>query len=140
MQENETVGLLIKMIHERIATRANAELKEYNVTMSQMQILCYLNQREEEKVSIRDIEAYFHIRHTTVIGLIRRLEGKKFVESSINYEDKRVHNIRITEQGKVIYRLLYKNKIRMEEQLIKGLTIEQEEQLRKLLITLYNNI
>lgn len=140
MQENETVGLLIKMIHERIATRANAELKEYNMTISQMQILCYLNQRERETVSIRDIETYFHITHTTVIGLVRRLEEKSYVESVLNYDDKRVHNIRITEQGKAIHKLLYKNKIRMEEELIKGLTSEQETQLRVSLMTLYNNL
>ena len=88
------IGFWIKKISDRLLSELNCNLKKYNITARQLDILTYIN--ENQIVSQKDIADHFGIRHTTVIDLISKLEEKKLiVKARNNYND-----IYLTDFGK----------------------------------------
>lgn len=140
MQANEQIGLLLKVIHDAISMTANSQLKEFDLTFTQMQVLFFLNNKGGEDISQKDIEQYFHVKHTTVIGLLRRLESKGFVTTFTNSQDKRVRNVEITEKGKAVQETIGDQRSELEAKLVKGLSLKQIQELKAMLNVLYDNI
>lgn len=140
MSEIASIGLLIKKIHDATVAIANIELKELNVTMSQSQMLCFLYQVRGQKVSVREIEKHFCVKHTTAIGIINRLEDKGFIQSSGSPEDKRVRIIEITREGAKIHEAISSKFLSLEEEYLKGLTLKELDSLRDTLTAIHSNL
>ena len=53
---------------------ANAHLKKYDITCSQANILFYMLEKGKNVVMQKEIEQEFGLRHSTIIGLLKRME------------------------------------------------------------------
>ncbi|MGE4354815.1 MAG: MarR family winged helix-turn-helix transcriptional regulator [Oscillospiraceae bacterium] len=140
MNETENIGLLIKMIHDAVGAIANMELKGLNLTMSQSQMLYFLYQVRGQKVTIKEIENHFCIRHATAIGIVNRLEDKEFVLSCGSCDDKRVRHIAITKAGEKIYEAILLKSSLLERKYLEGLTSEETEHLKGALTVINFNL
>jgi DNA-binding MarR family transcriptional regulator len=140
MNETESVGLLIKKIHDATGAIANTELKELNLTTSQSQLLYFLYQMKKQTVSLREIEKHFCIKHTTAIGIVNRLESKGFIKSSGSHDDKRVRIIEITREGEKIHEAISSKLLSLEEKYLKGLTPEDTDRLKRSLTIINGNL
>lgn len=140
MPHNDDIGFLIKRISDCIQKTANQHLKQFDLTLSQARILLYLRGRKGIKTSQKDIEDDFQVTHPTVIGILNRLEGKGFVKSEIDSEDKRVKNIYLTEKVTAVYSAMDDFEKTTEERLLQGLTNGRIQELRLLLKSVYKNI
>jgi MarR family multiple gene transcriptional regulator MgrA len=128
------------MIHDSIRKKANYELNNFDITLSQCRILDYLYERQNIKTSQKDIEEHYDVTHPTVIGILKRMKNKGFVITRSDDEDKRFNNICLTSKGETIHQKMSGFQNQMEQNLLKGLTDNQVQELKRYLKIISNNL
>jgi len=86
---------LIKAIQNRLRAKADADLKDYQLTLVQSQVLSYLCEHGGSAPQ-KDIESFLSVSHPTTSGIIRRLELSSYIRSENSLDDKRVRIISMT--------------------------------------------
>lgn len=118
----ERIGIYIKMINDSIEKHINNDLKEYNLTMSQVRILGYLNKNKDRKVTQKEIELEFNITHATVSGIIARLEDNDFIKVN---RSKRTNVIELLEKSHLNKEVIKRKQQKLEEIVSKGFNEEE---------------
>lgn len=140
MNKERDIGFLIKKIQESIKRKLDAELARYELTVSQSRVLFYIHCKEDHKASVKEIEAHLQVTHPTVIGIVKRLEDKGFVNTKIHSKDRRVKLVTLTDKSIQIIGELERGKKKMDGVLMKGLTEEEQEEFRRLLLRVQENL
>lgn len=124
--END-IGYLIKQIDLSLLKAVNRELEAFGLTFSQLRVLVLLRQREQARLmtSFKDIELHFGTSHTTVLGLLRRLEAKRFIRTEIGQADRRVRNVHLSEVDPTFWERLDANKRLTEKRILSGFSNEE---------------
>ena len=133
------MGYLIKLISDKMRAQGDADLKEYDLTFSQVRILSYLHRYGPEATQ-KDIESYLDVAHPTVVGLVSRLEKNGFVECHQDISDRRNKVVRLTPRAEEIRGKVEAKRHQNEQQMLKEFTKEEQEELIRLLKRLYSNI
>lgn len=135
--EKMSVGRLIKISNLIFETYINNNLKEMNLTGSQMNVLMcvYVMNKKHMNVNQVDIQKIFNLSNPTVSGILSRLQDKNFI---MRENDGRKNRIKLTDDGIKLIKDGEK-KIRMVENKILSCLSEQEynillETLRKIII------
>lgn len=135
------IGAMIKILSETIGQKVNAQCKNLNLTMQQMNILFFLKSREgKEETSQKDIQDYMRLSHPTVVNIIRLLKDKGFITISIREQDRRNKIVSLTGKEEGFLSEMINNRERMEKLLVRGLTEKEQEDLRRYLVQMYQNI
>ncbi|MGN1230880.1 MAG: MarR family winged helix-turn-helix transcriptional regulator [Anaerotignum sp.] len=133
------VGYLIKVIHEKIKVKADADLKRHNLTLTQSRVLIYLTERGGEATQ-KEIETFMEVSHPTVVGILSRMEQNGFLTTWMDSENKRNKIVRLTEKalstGKEITSFIAQN----EKEMLVSLTDEEIRALEKSLSVIYKNL
>ncbi|MGN0133297.1 MAG: MarR family winged helix-turn-helix transcriptional regulator, partial [Anaerotignum sp.] len=95
---NKGVGYLIKVIHEKIKVKADADLKRHNLTLTQSRVLIYLTERGGEATQ-KEIETFMEVSHPTIVGILSRMEQNGFLTTWMDSENKRNKIVRLTEKA-----------------------------------------
>lgn len=132
------VGYLIKSINDKLKVRADAELKQYHLTMSQSRVLVYLRSRGGQATQ-KEIETFLDVAHPTVVGLVSRMEQNGYV-TCWPCEDGRNKYVKLTPQAEAIDRDMQENMHANEEMLLDPLSPEERERLRDLLLTVAEHL
>lgn len=132
------VGYLIKSINDKLAARADAELKQFNLTMSQCRVFLYLSSRGGQATQ-KEIETFLDVAHPTVVGLVSRMEQNGYV-TCWPCEDGRNKYVKLTPQAEAIDKDMQRNQLENEERLLAPLSPEDREQLRDLLLTVAEHL
>lgn len=122
MEEPKHIFYYMKNIQEHVEKKANALLKENDLTFIQCHVLGYLNHCENKSANLKAIEKELDVAQSTATGVILRLEKKGFVEILQDPCDKRVKIIRLTEEAveKITFARTSINEV--EKQMLSGLT------------------
>ena len=126
----------IKKIFFIIKNDVNEKMKPYNLTAAQILLLRYLQLNKGKMIIQKDICDYLCLKHSTVIGILKRLEEKELIIKKTNYRSE----ISITEKGKKIIDSAGIEKGFVEENLLKGFSKEENKQLDSYLDRIYSNI
>ena len=132
------VGYLIKSINDKLAARADAELKQFNLTMSQCRVFLYLSSRGGQATQ-KEIEIFLDVAHPTVVGLVSRMEQNGYV-TCWPCEDGRNKYVKLTPQAEAIDKDMQRNQLENEEMLLAPLSPEDRERLRDLLLTVAEHL
>ena len=132
------VGYLIKRINDKLAVRADVELKQYHLTMSQGRVFLYLSSRGGQATQ-KEIETFLGVAHPTVVGLVSRMEQSGYV-TCWPCEDGRNKYVKLTPQAEVIDKDMQENMHANEEMLLAPLSPEDRERLRDLLLTVAEHL
>lgn len=132
------VGYLIKSINDKLKVRADAEMKQYHLTMSQSRILVYLRSRGGQATQ-KEIELFLDVAHPTVVGLVSRMEQNGYVICRPS-EDRRNKNVKLTPQAEAIDQDMQKNMLATEQMLLAPLSPEEREHLKRLLVTVAEHL
>ena len=132
------VGYLIKRINDKLAARADAELKQFNLTMSQCRVFLYLSSRGGQATQ-KEIETFLDVAHPTVVGLVSRMEQNGYV-TYWPCEDGRNKYVKLTPQAEAIDKDMQENMHANEEMLLAPLSPEDRERLRDLLLTVAEHL
>lgn len=141
MERKDNIPHLLKKIDDRMFQQANRDLGKLNMTLSQMNILIYLMEVNEEHMSpLKDIEKKFEVSQATMAGIVSRLEEKGFVESVTNHKDKRIKLVRISTQG---LNFMEKHRAAMDlkdKNIVSGLSKTEQKELLRMLEIVYETI
>ena len=132
------VGYLIKSINDKLAARADAELKQFNLTMSQCRVFLYLSSRGGQATQ-KEIETFLDVADPTVVGLVSRMEQNGYV-TCWPCEDGRNKYVKLTPQAEAIDKDMQRNQLENEERLLAPLSPEDRERLRDLLLTVAEHL
>lgn len=132
------VGYLIKSINDKLAARSDAELKQFNLTMSQCRVFLYLSSRGGQATQ-KEIEIFLDVAHPTVVGLVSRMEQNGYV-TCWPCEDGRNKYVKLTPQAEAIDKDMQRNQLENEERLLAPLSPEDRERLRDLLLTVAEHL
>jgi len=134
------IAFRIKLIDEAVKAAANAALQQYGLTLVQMRVIGFLGNREGHACPQKDLEEAFCVRHSTMIGLIKRLCAKGLVAAETHPEDRRKRIIRLTERGEAVCRELKGLLLDVRTRMLNGLTREEIDRLSELLGRVYANL
>ncbi len=139
--EDAPLGYKFKRIHEMFRARINEEMKEDDLTCSQMEILFYLvRHKEETPVNQQDLCNAIQVSHPTMIGLLNRMEEKNLVTRRVDPGNRRSRCIEMTPRAQEIMRRTKQQRTRSDEKLVQGFTKEQISELNMLLAMVYRNM
>lgn len=122
MQKNALCGALIKKVHDEIEKKANALLRQQDLTLSQMNVLMELDAASDHQLTLRELEGLLHVAQSTAAGIVVRLEQKGFVESFADENDRRVKKVTITHAGLECCKNAASDVKEIETKLLSGLT------------------
>ena len=137
MKKEISTGILIKKIHDNLEKKINHSLKDSDLTMSQMEALVILSEQVSRQMSLKALEHELHVAQSTAAGIVSRLEQKRFIEAYGQSDDKRIKNIRITENGMKYCESAAKDMDKVEKELLKNLTEDEKNTLNQLLGKIY---
>lgn len=135
----QEIGFLIKVISDRMKALGDNDLKEHDLTFSQMQVLVVL-ERNNGTIAQKEIEKILDVSHPTIVGLINRLEDKGFVSSETDETDRRSKIISLTDKARALGKTMRATRNQAEQELLNGLNDEEQKTLNDLLRRLYANI
>ena len=136
--QKKDIGYLIKNINDKMKVNADADLKRYNLTLTQSRVMSYLGSCGGQTTQ-KDIEVYLEVSHPTVVGVVSRMEQNGYV-TSWQSEDRRNKNVKLTPKAEAIDEDLRKNMRANEQKLLKPLSEQEREQLCEMLTMLLKNL
>lgn len=134
--QKEHLGYYFKKINEAFVSRRNKGLKESGLTSTQMDFLVYMFRHND--VTQRELERYFGLSHSTVIGIVKRLAEKGYIVVEQNEEDKRQRNILLTEKAYDIQKGMIKRRENDQKKFEKYMSAQEIADLIKELKKVYD--
>ena len=139
-KEHEPLGFKFRLIHEGFANMLNRQLREEDMTFSQMILVSYLWENREKKITQKDISEALHIKHPTTIGLLKRLEDKGMVKVVVDPDNRKYRNIAITSKGEEFIERSDERRKLTNQNLVSGFNDDEIRQLRDLLDRVIDNM
>lgn len=134
------IGYKLKILSKNLETHLTQKLKKDGITSAQFHILVYLAGQEGKRVSQKEICDNLDLKHTTVIGLLKRMSEKGLVASETNAKNARYKDVFLTEKGWQCTAALEENRIYVNEKLLSGFFDADKVELHRLLLKLEKNI
>ncbi len=133
------IGHLFKIISDGISSQIDSQLRDQDLTCSQLRLLGYLD-RNSGKATQKQLEDFLEVSHPTVVGIINRLEKNGYVESYFDENNKRSKIIVSGDKAVDLSKQARKQRKQTDEILLNGLSEEEVKELVRLLNIVYNNI
>lgn len=127
------VNFYIKKINDYFHARANADLKEFDITVSQLDLLMYLMRNSDKSALQKELEQFFSIKHSSLIGILKRMEKKELLQVEENPDDRRGNRVTVLPKGeKTAYAMAQKGES-VDVLFADCLTLEEMTELERLL-------
>lgn len=139
MEFSALIGPRIRQLCNAFDQAANRGAEAYGLTGLQTFIIGTIARREGE-LCAKDFERRLKLRHSTISGVLQRLEIKGFIQTVSDAEDRRIKRLKLTAKGKDICELARQKLDGVEETLTKDFTPEEREQFIWLLDKALQNI
>lgn len=136
--KKKSIGGMIKYISDKVRQKADNNLKNHNVTLSQVRVLNFL-WRENGSCSQKQIEDFLQVSHPTVVGLVSRMEQSGYIQTSVSPDDKRNKIVTVTDSGMSLACELCRYMEDIDKRMLVGLTDEQQVQLADMLYIVAQN-
>ena len=138
MKEKD-ISFLVQIIDNSIDKKVNREMEKFDLTTKQGKFLGYLQAHKERSVSQKELQNHFEISHATTAGIVKRLESKGMVRTYSDEDDKRSKIVELAAGEEKVHRTMTGLRKKIEEDLYRGFTEEEQEQLLNLLHRVYKN-
>ena len=121
------VGAWLRLLGWKVETNGNLLLKDSGITVMQLRVLRYLRLHPEHAQNT-DIAAFFGVKHTSTIHVIKALEEKGLVCREELPHGRR-EKIVLTEAGRILAEQNETVTDRMEAVMLKGFSDDEKAQL-----------
>lgn len=143
MQENNSIGYHIfnteKLIGRYIFDKFNKKAR-HRISPMQVMIMKYLLKNQERSVFQQDICDTFNLRRSTVSGILTTMEKNGILIRKVASEDPRKNEIKLTEVFLSNTKKISLELINLESILEQNFTLEEKEELIRLLKKLTGNL
>ncbi len=124
---------IIKLINDAIKKEANMMLAEMDLTMTQAGVLLLLSQKNDGKMSLKELERLVNVSQPTIAGISSRMQQKGLVEIVESSEDKRAKIMKLMPQGEECCKIAKNQMKSAEEKLLSPLSQDEVKELNRLL-------
>lgn len=97
--ENYEIMFSFNKLASNITNYANARLKPYGLTYTQLSVLLFLAKHQKETINQKNICYELEISHATAVGIIARMHGRNLVSVAVSETDRRNTNVFISKHG-----------------------------------------
>ena len=139
MCKPKSIGLYLKLINHIMISNLDTCLKKYDLTFSQMELLNFLR-IHGGVMPQKAIENELCVRHTSVVGILQRMNKKGLVSVSVDPDDRRCRIVTLTSKTDDFFEAAENSRIEIESKLTDALTPEERSDLLVLLEKLYRNL
>lgn len=140
MKEKEhSITFIMKMITDRVSSLFAPRMAS-QLTAPQCRVLMYLEACGGGPVSQRDLGRHLGVSHTTVKGLLQRLEEKGFVRTAHDDEDARVKNAYLTAKSAQMKSDMEQSIRELHDLLLRGISEDEQALVSRVLHKMYANI
>lgn len=129
-----------KILNTAIERILNQEMAAMDITYTQATVIGYLNRNQSNEICQKDIERGLGLTHPTVSSILSRLEEKKLIMTEPLESDRRYKKIVLTDKSFSMAATIRQKIEKIEEQVFKGVSEEEIEQLSDVIIRLIKNI
>lgn len=133
------IGYLIKNINDKLKAKADADLKNSNLTLAQSRVVDFLDSQGGQATQ-KEIEVYLEVSHPTVVGIISRMEQNGHLRCWVDETDKRNKIVALTEQAKALREEMKERILASEKRLIASLSEDDIKKLNQMLLVMYSNL
>lgn len=134
------IGLYLKKIHILLERRRNYEYRDCNLTSTQIDILEYLYFHKGDQNTLSGIAAFFGVKHTSVIHVLKILEKKELIRREEPPADSRRKAILLTQKGFTAMKNHLGSHAEHESLLCAGIPETDLEILERSLLKIYSNL
>lgn len=139
-----TIGYELKSLANLIGRylRERLDKRELNgITGIQGMLIGYLyDNANEREIFQRDIEREFHIRRSTVTGILQLMEGNGLIVRESVAHDARLKRLRLTAKAAMIHEIIMEEINRVEDKLKTGLSDDEIELFFRVIEKMKRNI
>ena len=121
-----------RKVHEQL-------LSGTELTPVQCLIIELLGSRKDKTASQKEIEQFLMVQHSTVSGIIKRMEQKGLVRCIPNESDRRIKDVTLTEKADQFKDAFYQCNLIVQQQLTKGMSESDKQELLRLLTIVLSN-
>ncbi|MGN1165354.1 MAG: MarR family winged helix-turn-helix transcriptional regulator [Lachnospiraceae bacterium] len=139
-QVNDYFAPLVKMMSEAIERKANAMLKEYDVTSAQIRILSALSMMDNDESTLKELEKIFSFSQAAIAATTARMEAKGLLEGHTAEDDKRIKYVRVTAKGKKYVKVAKERMAEFNEELLEDFSEEERRVLMEGLRKVYKKL
>ena len=136
MRQIQHVGRLFRQAEHAIAQEIHKHHESLGITTSQGYLLMYLSHRVlagDTPIYAKDVEQDLGLRHSSISGVLQRLEAKGFLFFETDDGDRRCKKIVLTEKAMEIRHKIEDNIRKTEERIFRGMTPQEEAEFFRLL-------
>lgn len=124
----------------RTILKENSDINILPLTSTQIQILKYMIEHQNEDVYQKDLENVLNLRRATVSGVLQTMEKNNLIKREIYENDVRVKKIILNEKTKSIF-LKNKQKIdEIEKNIIKNISKKDLDKFTQIIDKLITNL
>ena len=124
----------------RTILKENSDINISPLTSTQIQILKYMIEHQNEDVYQKDLENVLNLRRATVSGVLQTMEKNNLIKREIYENDVRVKKIILNEKTKSIF-LKNKQKIdEIEKNIIKNISKKDLDKFTQIIDKLITNL
>jgi len=137
------LGGYLRAISNAMSQNMQQKSEQLGLTSTQGMFLHHLWFRQEQlgqPTYARDLEEFFDIRHSTVSGVLQRMEAAGFVQFQASESDRRCKAVIMTEKGMDAIDQTGRHIRQTEAKLVEGMTEEEILTFRRLLRTAAHNL
>lgn len=144
MSPPRIIGYELKSLANLIGRylRERLDKRELNgITGIQGMLIGYLyDNANEREIFQRDIEREFHIRRSTVTGILQLMEGNGLIVRESVAHDARLKRLRLTAKAAMIHEIIMEEINRVEDKLKTGLSDDEIELFFRVIEKMKRNI
>lgn len=138
--EVKNLGLMIKMVDDAIAKRANNDMRGQGITVMQSRLMLELYGRSGMQMTLKELERSFGVAQATIAGLVSRMEEKGLIETYTNPLDRRAKIARLTDGGVGYCEAASASIEKGERHIRSNLTAVEADELMRLLRVVYDTV
>ncbi|MCF0110227.1 MAG: MarR family transcriptional regulator [Erysipelotrichaceae bacterium] len=138
--ENQDLIRNVKHLSIQIEKRLNEMSTQWDLTYAQCTLLGYIDRHRDQDITLSDLVKHFDLSHPTVVGIVKRLEEKGFVETKVSPIDKRCKFITPTEKADEFRDNISQTFVHINEVVQQGLSKDELESWTHVMQKMINNL
>lgn len=132
-----------RVITHTLTKELNHQSEQLGLTSSQGMFLHRIWVCQEKRhlpVYAKDLEDFFDIKHSTVSGILSRMEAAGYVQVDLSSSDRRYKTIRLTPKAMEIHSQMEDCIMQINTRLVENMSAEEQTEFRRLLQIAANNL
>lgn len=120
----EELSSMFFSVFKLVKRKLNLRDQIYNLTIGQIEILYFI--KNKKQVLMKDIAEFLNITPPSATSLINNLVLNDILERKCDKDDRRMVWLSLTNKGEVIFEKAKKERIKIFENIIANLTLEEK--------------